>query len=174
MTAHTGASRTITFREHVRLEDEQAVRRMAEATGFFRADEVEVAGELVRERLSKGAASGYEFVLGDAGTDLIGYACFGEIACSVGSYDLYWIIVDPAHQGRGLGRQLVDRVEERVRALGGRNVYIETSSLAKYEPTRRFYDRCGYAIEAVLRGFYQPGDDKLIYSKHIGTQTPAD
>lgn len=156
----------VVWRASVRGPDEAAVRRLAEATGFFRPDEVDVACELVRERLSRGPESGYEFVLADdASGALTGYACFGPIACTVGSFDLFWIIVDPARQGRGLGGMLVAEVERRVRALGGRGVYIETSSLARYEPTRRFYERCGYRVEARLRDFYQPGDDKLVYVK---------
>ncbi len=157
------------FRADPRPADEAAVRRMAHATAFFRDDEVEVACELVRERLDRGPASGYEFIFADDSRgNPIGYACYGPIACTVGSYDLYWIIVDPSQQGRGLGRTLVEHTEAAVRAAGGRAIYIETSSLPKYEPTRAFYLRCGYTLEATLRDFYQPGDDKLIYAKRLG------
>ena len=174
-TAIREAGTGITLREDLRADDEAAIRRIADATAFFRPDEVDVACELVRERFDRGPASGYEFVLADdAGappTDspsrLLAYACFGPIACTVGSYDLYWIIVDPAHQGRGLGRLLIDAVERRVQAAAGRKVYIETSSLPRYAPTQRFYERCGYALEARLPDFYQPGDDKLVYAKAV-------
>jgi hypothetical protein len=44
--------------------DEARVRSLVESTGFFRPDEVEIAVELVRERLSRGLASGYRFVPG--------------------------------------------------------------------------------------------------------------
>lgn len=161
-------------REGARAGDEAAVRRMASATGFFREDEVEVACELVRERLEKGPASGYEFVFaeGEDGSP-IGYACFGPIACTLGSYDLYWIVVEPGRQGRGVGRALVDAVERRVREAGGRGVYIETSSTARYEPTRRFYERCGYRLEARLEDFYSDGDDKLVFGKRFRGGTPA-
>jgi hypothetical protein len=50
----------------------------------------------------------------------------------------------------------------------GRRIYIETSSQAKYAPTREFYRRCGYEPEAVLKDFYADGDDKLIYVKALG------
>lgn len=160
---------SVMFRTVVRAEDEASVRRIAEATGFFRPDEVEVACELVRDRLSQGAASGYEFVLADDGAgELLGYACYGPIACTVGSVDLYWIIVDPMAQGQGLGRALMGEVERRVAEGGERRIYIETSSLEKYTPTQRFYERCGYELEARLRDFYQPGDDKLVYGKSAG------
>ena len=34
-----------------------------------------------------------------------------------------------------------------------------------YLPTRGFYLRCGYRQEALLKDFYAPGDDKVIYIK---------
>lgn len=162
------SAQQVVWREAVRASDEGAIRRMAVATGFFRDDEVEIACELVRERLHRGEASGYEFVLvDDAQGELMGYACYGPIACTVGSYDLFWIIVNPSHQGAGLGRLLVGRVERAIARLGGRHVYIETSSLPKYEPTRRFYERCGYDLAARLADFYQVGDDKLVFLKKL-------
>jgi hypothetical protein len=46
-------------------------------------------------------------------------------------------------------------------------VYIETSNRPQYVPTRAFYERCGYECEAVLKEFYGPGDDKVIFAKAL-------
>ena len=62
---------------------------------------------------------------------------------------------------------LIQATEAEIPALGGTRVYIETSSRELYHPTRRFYERCGYALEAVLKDFYTPEDDKLIYRKSL-------
>src|SRR3954466_7985412 len=97
----------LTFRDHVIAADRDAVRALVCATGMFRPNEVDVAVELVDERLQKGPASGYEFVLACDGDCVIGYACYGHISITLHSYDLYWIVVDPARQGQGLGRQLL-------------------------------------------------------------------
>lgn len=163
-----GALRT---RFEVAASDPGAIRRIVDSTGFFRAAEVDVAVELADERLAKGEASGYHFVFleegeGDAAR-VLGYACFGPIACTVDSFDLYWIAVDQSAQGRGLGRRLMREAEARVYAMGGRRVYIETSSQPLYEPTRRFYGVCGYAEEARLRDFYTAGDDKVVYVRRL-------
>lgn len=154
--------------------DAAAIRRIVASTGFFRPAEVDVAVELIDERLAKGEASGYHFVLLDeagsatvAEPRTIGYACFGPIPCTVDSFDLYWIAVDAAHQGRGLGRRLMSATEDRIRAMGGKRVYIETSSQPLYEPTRRFYAASGYAEEARLPDFYTAGDDKIIYVRRL-------
>jgi ribosomal protein S18 acetylase RimI-like enzyme len=156
-----------TFRYTATPHDPPIVRRIVESTGFFTAAEVDVAVELVDERLAKGDASGYHFIFAEDGGETIGYACYGEIACTVGSYDLYWIAVDRQHQSRGLGRTLVAESQRQIAALGGRRIYIETSNRPQYEPTRQFYLRCGYTVAAVLPDFYSAGDDKVILVKQV-------
>ena len=54
--------------------------------------------ELVEERLAKGTASGYYFVLVDQEDRLAGYSCYGPIPGTVSSSDLYWIAVHPDFQ----------------------------------------------------------------------------
>lgn len=175
----TSASRDTaryTVRHALRSSDPAAIRRIVASTGFFRPAEVDVAVELADERLAKGEASGYHFALldepgalGDGGeaSRLVGYVCVGAIACTVDSFDLYWIAVDAAKQGQGLGRRLMGEGEALVRSMGGKRVYIETSSQPLYEPTRRFYLASGYVEQARLPDFYTAGDDKIIYARRL-------
>jgi ribosomal protein S18 acetylase RimI-like enzyme len=163
----------ITFRDVAEPRDREAVRSLIERTGFFRPDEVAIAVELVDERLSRGEASGYHFMFAERGEAVAGYACYGEIACTIGSFDLFWIAVDPTFQRHGIGRMLMVEVESRVAAIGGRQIYIDTSGKPQYEPTRTFYERSGFRGEARLADFYSPGDDRLIYVKKIGSQEPS-
>ncbi len=156
------------LRREIRPEDRAPVHRMTAATGFFRPEEVEVAVELVDESLAKGAeGSGYHFLFADDDAGPVGYTSFGPIAGTVGRYDLYWIVVDPARQGEGIGRWLMAEAEAAIAAQGGRRVYVETSSLARYEPTRAFYAAVGYEVVAVLPDFYDAGDGKVILSKDL-------
>ena len=157
----------LTLREEPRPDDEAAVRRVVESTGFFRPDEIEIAAELVRERLERGMASGYLFVFAEDQGQVVGYTCYGEIGCTLGSYDLYWIAVDDRLRGHGIGAWLLRETECRIRERGGRRVYIETSGQGLYAPTQGFYLRCGYELEARLEHFYEPGDAKLIYAKDV-------
>jgi acetoin utilization deacetylase AcuC-like enzyme/N-acetylglutamate synthase-like GNAT family acetyltransferase len=159
------ASAALRWRDRLAAGDPQAVRDLVARTGFFNPEEVGVAEELVLERLAKGEASGYYFVMAEQQGRLVGYTCYGPIAGSADSFDLYWIAVHPDLQRHGLGRRLMQESERRIWAAGGRRVYVETSHRPIYASTRIFYERCAYRLEAVLEDFYAPGDAKAIYCK---------
>lgn len=156
------------FRFQVTAADLELVRRLVAATGMFNRQEIAVAEELLRERLAKGPASGYEFVIAQQQQALAGYACYGHVAGTQASYDLYWIAVAPPLQRRGIGRRLLHEVERRVAAAGGQRLYADTSGRPQYDATRSFYQRNGFVVDAVLRDFYAPGDDKVILAKRLG------
>lgn len=156
---------SVTFRSAVHPEDPRSVRHLVETTGFFYPAEVDLAEELVVERLAKGPASGYEFIFAELDQHLLGYACFGPIPCTRSSWDLYWIVVSPGVQRGGLGRRLLTEAEESIRRKGGTRVYVDTSGREQYLPTRQFYEKNGYQKVAVLDDFYAPGDAKVIYLK---------
>jgi len=147
--------------------DPETIRRLTEATGFFFPYEVDVAEELVLDRLSKGAKSDYSFVFAEQGGRVVGYTCFGPIACTASSFDFYWIAVDPDLQGKGLGQLLLMETERLIKKVKGTRVYVETSQRPLYDSTRAFYERNGYAAESVLRDFYGPGDGKVTYCKAL-------
>lgn len=155
----------IAFREDLRPADPEEVAGIVRSTGFFSTEEAAVAVELVETRLEKGPDSGYHFTVAEHSGRMIGYACFGPVPCTLYSYDLYWIVVLDEHRGRGLGRRLLERSEHLIAQMGGRRIYIETSCRVQYEPTRAFYEKCGYRVEAVLKDYYAPGDSKGIYLK---------
>jgi len=58
---------TISVRRNVLLSDTHHVESIVRSTQFFREDEVQVAVELVEERLRKGSESGYEFIFAEIG-----------------------------------------------------------------------------------------------------------
>ena len=157
------ASLDLHLRYEVTPADRDAVRELCASTGFFYPKETDVAVELVDERLAKGAASGYHFVLAERDGRMVGYTNYGLIACTQSSYDLYWIVVHESCRGQGLGRLLLAETERLIQQAGGTRVYIETSNRPLYQPTRVFYERCGYREDAILKDFYAPQDDKVIF-----------
>jgi GNAT superfamily N-acetyltransferase len=162
---------SVRFRTTVTEKDLAAVRQIAESTGFFYAEEVDTAVELVEDRLSKGPRCGYHFLFAEQDGRTVGYTSFGPIACTKESYDLYWIAVAGNYRGKGLGSQLLEQTEEAIASFGGTRVYIETSARPFYAPTRAFYIARGYSLIAELEDFYAPGDAKAMYLKVLPRPT---
>lgn len=147
--------------------DVENVREIIHSSGFFLDHEIPVALELVEEAIEKGLESGYFFVFAMDGDRTISYACYGDIACTKNSYDLYWIATHQDYRGKGVGSLILKETEKRVKSMGGRVIYIETSSKPLYVPTQSFYEKHGYFKEAVLKDYYDVNDSKIVYSKHI-------
>ncbi len=149
-------------------KDGADVLRIAANSGVFDPLEVETVAELWNEFMHKGPeASGYHFIVSRDGEHLSGFACYGPRALTEGTYDLYWIAVDPAARRGGVGKSLLSYVEQAVKERGGRLIFIETSGLELYGSTRHFYLSAGYEQEASIRDFYKPGDDLVIFTKHL-------
>jgi ribosomal protein S18 acetylase RimI-like enzyme len=94
----------------------------------------------------------------------------GEVSVAmelIDTYFLYWIAVAPAMQNKGIGKILLQYVESEIFRKGGRLIIIETSSQTKYNPTQQFYLNNQYHLEARIKDFYRPGDDKLIFTKNL-------
>lgn len=154
-------------RADLRAEDRLAIEQIVRGVGVFREDEIAVAMELVDVGLSKDD-QGYLFAVAeDEDGRVLGYACWGLAPMTDATYDLYWIAVDAALHGGGVGRALLAACEEDVRARAGRLLLIETEGTAAYEPTRRFYLRAGYPEIARVRDYYREGSDKVMYGKAL-------
>jgi len=136
---------------------------------------VAIAVELLDDSLA--GDGDYRFLGAYEGDELVGYVCWGPVPGTAGTYDLYWLVVDPARQCSGVGTRLVEAVEHRLISDGARLVVVETSSLPEYASTRAFYERRGYTRGATVPGYYAPGDDLVIYRKDLANgvvaRTPA-
>ncbi len=160
----------VEWRAEVRPGDVAEVRRLVTESGMFSAAEVAIAVELVEERIAKGRLSTYDFVFAEADGELLGYACYGATPGTEITFDLYWIVVDSARRGRGLGQALLARVERDVARRGGEGLYADTSGTDGYAPTRAFYRKAGFETMAELPEFYRVGDAKIIYRKQIARE----
>jgi len=150
--------------------DIPALRGLLERTDAFHNVEVDVAVELMEEYLDEGLKSGYRFLVADDGTAAAGYACYGPTPMTHGTWDLYWIAVEPSFQRRGVGQILLDACEAHVRGEGGRLIVLETSSRPPYEQARNFYAKNHYALLVTVRDFYAPGDHKLMFAKYLNPE----
>ena len=161
----------------LRPRDRARVAELLVSTGVFSDDEVAVALQLFDVSVDEAAvraddapAPDYEFTGAFEGKQLLGYACAGPTPATEGTFDLYWLAVDPAVQGKGVGRRIVHDVERQLRGRGARMLLVETSSRPDYSKTRAFYARCGYTEAARIRDFYAPADDRIMLTTRLTTR----
>ena len=162
----------------LRPHDRARIAELLVSTSAFSRDEIAVALQLFDASVADGALAGaddalirdYEFVGAFDGDRLIGYSCVGPTPATDGTFDLYWLAVDPAAQGKGVGRALVREVERDLRSRGARLLLVETSSRPDYENTRAFYARCGYIEAARIKDFYAPADDRIMLTTRLTTR----
>ncbi|MFH1480669.1 MAG: GNAT family N-acetyltransferase [Pseudomonadota bacterium] len=155
-------------------QDKEKISELLWSTDTFNQMEIRVAIELIDETLSYPERQDYQiFCAFDGGGELAGYICFGPVPMTNGCYDLYWIAVDEKFSRRGVGRGLLQYMEDIVKGKKARHIYIDTSSTPPYEAARSFYEKCGYKPVCVLRDFYRVGDHKMIFMKEINrAETP--
>lgn len=148
--------------------DGTQIQDIAARAGVFSQEEVECVAALWEEYLEAGpVVGGYNFLVDRDGDRAFGFVCYGPRDLTSGVFDLYWIAVDKTSHRSGVGRRLLTSTEEAVCEAGGRMLIAETSGTPDYEPTRKFYQGMGYAIEATIRDFYSEGDDLVIFVKRF-------
>ncbi len=149
--------------------DDAQIHHITATAGVFSQEEIECVDELWEEYQAQGPErSGYYWLVErDDDGRVLGYTCYGPRSLTSGTFDLYWIAVDSSLHRSGVGRRLLAATEQAVRKLGGRLLFLETSGLPKYEPTRQFYLSTGYTLEATIKDFYAEGDDLVIFTKHL-------
>jgi len=149
------------------LEDRSPILEILYRTRMFTPLEIEVARELIDAWLYHPEQKDYILYTAEGEGKVTGYVCYGPTPATEGTFDLYWIAVDPLYQRSGIGKELLLFTEKRIQECNGRLIIIETSSQEKYAPTRSFYERNGYTLEARIKDFYRVGDDRLIYVKRF-------
>jgi len=163
----TARPNTLSLRP-LRSSDRSRVEQMTRGVGLFREDEIPVALE-VFDATAAGNDT-YEGVGVDQDGVLVGWASWGPVPCTLGTFDLYWIVVDPACHGLGAGRLMVDEMERRV-AGRARLICVETAGRTDYAATRVFYERRGYRAVATIPDYYAPGDDQVTFVKAVSRES---
>jgi GNAT superfamily N-acetyltransferase len=152
---------------HLSAADRGRIEEITRAVGLFRSDEIPVALEVFDEAVRAGPRPEPYSALGaEVEGRLSGWICWGPTPCTLGTYDLYWMAVDPALQGSGIGTALVLEMERRLTGLA-RLIVVETAGRPDYAATRRFYESRGYRPTATIPDFYARGDDQVVFVKAV-------
>lgn len=148
--------------------DVQALADLSASTGFFHPGEIETLHGVLADYFATNRDDyGHRAaVFADAGGP-VGYVYFAPEEMTDNTWYVWWIAVARDRQGAGVGKRLLAFAEAEVRAAGGRLLVIETSATAKYEPTRQFYLKLGYAHAATIPDLYADGDGMAVFTKRL-------
>ena len=137
-------------------------------TRAFTSAEIDVAMELIDIVLKDHIQKDYQIDCVGEDEDLaIGYICYGPTPMTRGTFDLYWIAVDPDFQEQGVGSKLLGFLDERVKVRGGRMILADTSTIPQYEKTQRFYVKNGFQEVARIPDYYHSGNDRITFCKRL-------
>ncbi len=147
-------------------KDRASLLSMLVKTRSFTSTEIDVAMELIGIVLKDQAQKDYQiYCMVDDQDQAIGYICYGPTPMTQGTFDLYWIAVDPDFQKQGVGSNLLDFLGKVVKELKGRMILADTSSMPHYEKTQHFYLRNGFQEVARVPDYYYPGNDRVTFCK---------
>jgi ribosomal protein S18 acetylase RimI-like enzyme len=151
-------------------EDGSSIVSLANKIKQFSVDDIQCIGDLWKEsQQSETDPDRYHFIVAKNVQQIIGFACYGHRPLTEGTYDFYWLGVDPAFQKQGIGKALMAQVEKEIRDKKGYLLIIETSSIEDFSSPRAIYESFGYQLIAQIPDFYKPGDGLVIYTKKISS-----
>ena len=149
--------------------DRARIEAITRSAGLFREDEILVALEVFDEATGGRPGNTYSVLGVESDQRLAGWICWGPTPCTLGTYDLYWMAVDPELQGAGMGTALLLEMERRLEGIA-RLIVVETAGRPDYSATRAFYQARGYSPVSRIPDFYAPGDDQVVFVKAVNRE----
>ena len=147
--------------------DRDKIEKILVDTNNFNPDEIKIAMELIDIYLNVEDQKDYEIFVDGENEIVNGYVCIGPRPLTDGTFDLYWIAVNPNVQAKGIGSGLVKYIEDYLKIKSARLILIETSGKPGYEKERKFYEKNNYDKLVEIKDFYKVGDSLVIYGKYL-------
>jgi len=110
-------------------------------------------------------------LVAEDGGEIVGYVAVGRatrLESNRHVADIRGLAVAPDHQGRGLGRALVQAALDAARERGARKVTLRV--LGPNTAARALYESCGFVVEGVRRDeFFLDGRyvDDVLMARHL-------
>lgn len=154
----------------IKPSDVTELEKLLKKIPNFNDEEVKVAMELIDITVNNPSQTDYNIFVYEEDGRILGYHCTGKRPLTDAVYDLYWIVADPEHSGKGIGKNLLEHAENFVKEQKGRWFLAETSSKESYLSTQSFYFRNNFSIISEIKDFYSVGDNLLIFGKYFNNK----
>ncbi len=150
-----------------------AIASLAVAAQLFAEEDAHVVRDMLRSYFDGDAEAGHRCAVVEHEGVLAGVAYWQPRGIADRVWDLTMIAVRPELQGRGYGGDLLRSAEDELREHGQRLLLVETSGTAAFDGARAFYRRSGYAEAARIPGYWEDGDDLVLFTKDLRRSSPA-
>lgn len=148
--------------------DSDALLAILGSSGQFDDNGLAHVKEILKSYLA-GEGDGLWFTADDG--EPVGVAYCTPEPVTDGTWNLLMLWTRRDRNGQGHGSSLVSRVEQVLTERGVRLLIVETSGLPYFESARAFYSKCGFTQEARIKNFFATGDDKIVYTKLLQTNS---
>lgn len=150
----------------VTASDADTAIEAAKECGLFAPEELPVLRAQLERTLS-GESDRSEFWLASFEEDqrAAGVAFCVQELLTDRVWNLLFMGVREELQGGGIGSELLEAAERRLRDEGQRMLIIETTNGPEFAGTQAFYRSHGYSEEGTVRDFYAEGAHKLTFRK---------
>ncbi|ANQ52151.1 GNAT family N-acetyltransferase [Flammeovirga sp. MY04] len=147
----------------IKKEDIFALKKVLDSIELFPSEYLE---DMISDYLNNSNSDDIWFTkVIDGEAISLGYCSLEKFTNS--TYNLLAIGVRKDFQSKSHGKEMVSFIENYLIEKEKRILIVETSGSAGFDSVRLFYEGLGYNKEAVIRDFWEEGDDKVIYWKKL-------
>jgi len=100
----------------------------------------------------------------------IGVTGFRPVPATDRTSWLSWTYLDPQFHGKGLGKEMTEKLLQKAKDTGGRKIFVKVSNYVDpedgpvYEKALKMYKSLGFVEELTNADFYDEGEDQIILS----------
>lgn len=147
----------------VKHSDIDGLKKVVDSSGLFPSEYLD---EMISDYLNNADTQDIWFTYIDDNTPIaIGY-CVPEKLTN-GTYNLLAIGVSQDSHRNGVATKMMSYIEQQLKQKDGRILIVETSSDDAQIGARKFYEKIGYTQMAVIRDFWNDGEDKIVFWKKL-------
>lgn len=147
----------------VKHNDIDELKKVVDSSGLFPSEYLD---EMISDYLNNADTQDIWFTyIDDNKPTAIGY-CVPEKFTN-GTYNLLAIGVSQDSQRNGVATEMMNYIEEQLKQKDGRILIIETSTHDAQIGARKFYEKIGYTQMAVIKDFWNDGEDKIVFWKKL-------
>jgi ribosomal protein S18 acetylase RimI-like enzyme len=139
------------------------LKKVVDSSGLFPSEYLD---DMIFDYLNNADTQDIWFTYIDDNTPTaIGY-CVPEKLTN-GTYNLLAIGVSQNSQRNGVATEMMSYIEQQLKQKDGRILIVETSSDDAQIGARKFYEKIGYTQMAVIKDFWNDGEDKIVFWKKL-------